>query len=82
MFNTTSGRDDRDKVVITPLSSYETSVGLYDEERGYEDEGKNYDEDFTFLTPKAENPDHTTTKESPPTMLPRRCMVRRVYLSL
>ena len=53
MFNTTSGRDDRDKVVITPLSSYETSVGLYDEERGYEDEGKNYDEDFTFLTPKS-----------------------------
>ena len=65
MFNTTSGRDDRDKVVITPPSSYETSVGLYDEERGYEDEGKNYEEDFTFLTQKAENPDHYNKGISP-----------------
>ena len=65
MFNTTSGRDDRDKVVITPLSSYETSVGLYDEERGYEDEGKNYDEDFTNLPSKAANPDHYNKGISP-----------------
>ena len=79
MFNTTSGRDDRDKVVITPPSSYlakdyervgyvnghESGVGRYNEERAYEDEGKNYDEDFTNLPSSTGKPDHYNKGISP-----------------
>ncbi len=65
MFNTRSGRDESDKVVITPLSSYETSFGVYDGERVCDNQANNLDKIVIDNSPKAENPDHYNKGISP-----------------
>tara|TARA_A100000171_G_C2068108_1_gene113334 strand:- start:169 stop:561 length:393 start_codon:yes stop_codon:yes gene_type:complete len=61
MFNTVSGRDDRDKVVITPPSSYETTLGFYQEDT----ETQQYDVETEEQTMSAENPSHYQKGVSP-----------------
>lgn len=61
MFNTVSGRDDRDKVVITPPSSYETTLGLYQEDT----ERQQYDVNTEQETMSVENPSHYQKGVSP-----------------